>query len=53
MAKRAKVKPAKIEPKFEAYRGGFGNFEVITDVNGKLWRVDLKNGHARPVVFGK
>ncbi len=42
-------------PHFEPGRviGGFGNFEIVADVEGKLWQLDFEKGHARPVTYGK
>lgn len=41
------------KPHFEPSRvmGGYGNFEIVADVEGKLWQLDLEKGHARPVTY--
>ena len=51
---KTKTAPKITNPHFEPGRivGGFGNFEVFSDAEGKLWKLDIEKGHATPVTFG-
>jgi hypothetical protein len=51
----AKKQTKTTAPNFDGARviGGYDKYQIVADINGKLWWVDCESGSARPVTFGK